>query len=127
LPLVGELENARYFAVHSEKYFRNEAMPKLSAEPRARKPVKRHRLEARLSNEQRELFQRAADLQDRSLTDFVIGSVHEKAVQTIESMSIIRLNAEQSLEMAQAIFNPREPSARLLAAAKRYRKAFAGR
>jgi uncharacterized protein (DUF1778 family) len=86
-------------------------MPKLSAERKTRKPAKRHRLEARITDEQRQLFQRAADLQGRSLTDFLISTVHEKAVQTIESMEIIRLNANESLKMAQAIFNPRKPNA----------------
>jgi uncharacterized protein (DUF1778 family) len=95
-------------------------MPKLSTERKARKPVKRHRLEARITDEQRHLFQRAADLQGRSLSDFVIATVHEKAVQTIESMEIIRLNAAESLRMAEAIFNPREPNAQLRKAAKRY-------
>jgi uncharacterized protein (DUF1778 family) len=95
-------------------------MPRLSPERGARKPIKRHRLEARITDEQRVLFQRAADLQGRSLSDFVIATVHEKAVQTIETMEIIRLNAEESLKMAEAILNPREPNARLRAAAKRY-------
>ncbi|MGO8955375.1 MAG: DUF1778 domain-containing protein [Rhodomicrobium sp.] len=99
-------------------------MPKLSAERKAHKPAKRHRLEARLTSEQRQLFQRAADLQGRSLTDFVIAAVHEKAVQTIESMEIIRLNAEESLKMAEAILNPREPNDRLREAAKRYLETF---
>ena len=95
-------------------------MPRLSAERTARKPAKRHRLEARITDEQRQLFQHAADLQGRSLSDFVIATVHEKAVQTIESMEIIRLNAQESLKMAEAIFNPREPNPQLRAAAKRY-------
>ncbi|MFZ1074770.1 MAG: DUF1778 domain-containing protein [Minisyncoccia bacterium] len=95
-------------------------MPKLSVERKARKPAKRHRLEARITDEQRQLFQRAADLQGRSLSDFVISTVHEKAMQTIESMEIIRLNASESLKMAEAIFNPREPSPHLRKAAKRY-------
>jgi uncharacterized protein (DUF1778 family) len=102
-------------------------MPKVSAQRAARKPAKRQRLEARVTAEQRELFQQTADLQGRSLTDFVIESVHEKAVETIESMSIIRLTAEQSLRMAEVMFNPREPSARLIAAARRYRKSFVSR
>lgn len=97
-------------------------MPRLSTERAARKPAKRHRLEARITDEQRELFQRAADLQGRSLSDFVITTVHEKAVQTVESMEIIRLNARESLKMAEAIFNPREPNAKLRAAAKRHRQ-----
>lgn len=32
----------------------------------------------------------------------------------------IRLNAAESLKMAQAIFNPRKPNAKLREAAKRY-------
>ena len=95
-------------------------MPKLSAERKARKPAKRHRLEARITDEQRQLFQRAADLQGRSLTDFVIATVHEKAVQTIESMQTIRLNEAESLAMAQALLNPRKPNAKLRAAVKEY-------
>ena len=95
-------------------------MPKLSAERKARKPAKSHRLEARVTDEQRQLFQRAADLQGRSLSDFVIATVHREAMQTIETMEIIRLNAEESLKMANAIFEPREPSAHTRAAAKRY-------
>jgi uncharacterized protein (DUF1778 family) len=95
-------------------------MPKPTAERKNRKPPKPHRLEARITEDQRQLFQRAADLQGRSLTDFVIATVHEKAVQTIESMEIIRLNAHESLKMAQAIFNPRKPNAKLREAAKHY-------
>lgn len=95
-------------------------MPKPTAERRNRKPPKPHRLEARITEDQRQLFQHAADLQGRSLTDFVIATVHKEAVQTIETMEIIRLNASESRKMACAIMNPREPSARVRAAAKRY-------
>jgi hypothetical protein len=38
---------------------------------------------------------------------------HAAAVQTIETMEIIRLNAAESLKMAEAIFEPSEPSALL--------------
>ena len=95
-------------------------MPKLSAERKARKPTKRYRLEARLTEDQRELFQRAADLQGRSLSDFAIATLHKEAVQTIGAMEIIRLNAAESVKMARAILEPRDPSARTRAAAKRY-------
>jgi uncharacterized protein (DUF1778 family) len=94
-------------------------MPRVSSERKARKPAKRHRLEARITDDQRQLFQRAADLQGHSLTDFVIATVNEKAAQTIESMEIIRLNAQESLKMAHPILNPRQPNAKLRAAAKR--------
>jgi uncharacterized protein (DUF1778 family) len=95
-------------------------MPRLSAERKDRKPVKQQRLEARVTDEQRALFQRAADLQGRSLTDFVIASVQKEAMMIIETMEILRLNAEESRRMAEAIVTPPEPSAYTRAAAQRY-------
>ena len=90
-----------------------------------RKPSSRpriERLEARISREQKQLFQRAADLQGRTLTDFVVSSAQEVAVRTIGEMQIIRLNAEDSRAFAEALLNPREPTERLRAAARRYRE-----
>jgi uncharacterized protein (DUF1778 family) len=78
------------------------------------------RLEARISREQKALFQRAAELQGRTLSDFVIASVHEAAVRTIEETPVIHLNAEESRLFAEALLNPREPNARLKSTVKRY-------
>ncbi len=80
------------------------------------------RLEARISRDQKALFQRAAELQGRTLTDFVIASVHDAAVRVIEETPTIRLSAEDSRAFADALLNPREPSASLKAAAERYLK-----
>jgi uncharacterized protein (DUF1778 family) len=81
------------------------------------------RLEARVSREQKDLFQRAAELQGRTLTDFVVASAHQAAVRTIEEMETIRLGAEDSRAFAEAVLNPREPTERLRAAARRYLEA----
>ena len=78
------------------------------------------RLEARVSSDQKELFLRAAELQGRTLTDFVISSVHEAAVRTLEDMQSVRLAADESRAFAEALLNPREPDPRLAAAARRY-------
>jgi uncharacterized protein (DUF1778 family) len=78
------------------------------------------RLEARVSRDQKALFQRAADLQGRTLTDFVVSSAHDAAVRTIEEMQIIRLSAQDSRAFAEALLNPRKPTERLRAAARRY-------
>jgi uncharacterized protein (DUF1778 family) len=83
-------------------------------------------LEARISRDQKALFRRAAELQGRTLTDFVIASVHEAAVRTIKEMQTIRLNAEESRAFAEALLKPREPNARLKAAAERYLKVLGG-
>lgn len=80
------------------------------------------RLEARISRDQKALFQRAAELQGRTLTDFVIASVHEAAVRVIEETQTIRLSARDSRAFAEALLNPREPNARLKASAQRYLK-----
>ena len=84
------------------------------------------RLEARLAREQKELLQRAADLQGRTLTDFVVASAHQAALRTIEEMAVVRLGADESLAFAEAMLDPREPSERLRAAARRYLAAPAG-
>ncbi len=78
------------------------------------------RLEARVSLAQKTLFQRAATLQGRTLTDFVVSSVQDAAVRTIEEMQIIRLTAQDSRTFAEALIHPRAPSNELRAAARRY-------
>lgn len=80
------------------------------------------RLEARVSRDQKALFQRAAELQGRTLTDFVIACVHDAAVRVIEETQTIRLSDADSRAFAEALLNPREPNARLKAAAQRYLK-----
>jgi uncharacterized protein (DUF1778 family) len=83
-------------------------------------PARNERLEARISADQKDLFLRAAELQGRTLTDFVIASVHAAAVRTIAEMQSIGLTAEESRAFAEALLNPREPAPRLKAAAQRY-------
>jgi uncharacterized protein (DUF1778 family) len=93
---------------------------KIQAQPRS------ERLEARISSEQKALFQRAADLQGRTLTDFVIASVHESAVKAIAEMEAIRLTAADSRAFAEALLHPREPIPELRTAVERYRKMVGG-
>lgn len=83
---------------------------------------KRERLEARITPEQKELFQRAASLTGRSLSDFVIGSVQEAAAEAIRSHQVLELTARESEAFASALLNPPEPSEALRAGASRYRK-----
>ncbi len=51
------------------------------------------RLEARLPANIYALLKRAAELQGRSLTDFVVSAAHDAAVRAIEEAEIIRLSA----------------------------------
>lgn len=95
-------------------------MPRRIAAAKRPPRTRSERLEARISADQKDLFLRAAELQGRTLTDFVIASVHEAAVRTIEDMQSIRLTTQEGRAFAEAMLNPREPTARLKVAARRY-------
>ena len=79
------------------------------------------RLEARLSCTQKELIQHAADLQGRSLTDFVISTSQEAARKVIREHEIVTLTAKESQSLVRALLSPSEPNAALQKAAKRHK------
>jgi len=82
------------------------------------------RLEARLPIEVMARLKRAAELQGRTLTDFVVAAADEAACRTIEQTEILRLSVEDQKQIADAILNPPEPNAALKKAAKKYRELF---
>jgi uncharacterized protein (DUF1778 family) len=87
----------------------------------ARSGNKRERLEARITPEQKALFQRAADLAGRSLTDFVVGSAQAAAEEIIRTHQVLELTARETEAFSAALRNPPAPNERLRAAADRYR------
>ncbi|HEX5228467.1 MAG TPA: DUF1778 domain-containing protein [Bryobacteraceae bacterium] len=80
------------------------------------------RLEARLPNEVMARLKRAAEIQGRTLTDFVVAAADEAACRTIEQTEIIHLSLEDQRQLAEAILNPPEPNEALKKAARNYRK-----
>lgn len=82
------------------------------------------RLEARLPNEVLTRLKRAAEIQGRTLTDFVVAAADEAACRAIEQTEILRLSAQDQRQIAKAILNPPEPTPALRRAARRYRKLF---
>jgi uncharacterized protein (DUF1778 family) len=78
------------------------------------------RLEARVNSEVKLLLQKAADLEGRSLTDFIISSVQSAAYEVIEKHRSLRLSLEDSDLFIDALHNPPEPNQELKLAAKRY-------
>ena len=85
--------------------------------------AKRERLEARVSTEQKELLQHAADLQGRTLSDFVVESAQRAAEEAIRAHSVITLSARDSRAFAEALLEPPMPNEALRAAANRYQDA----
>ena len=64
---------------------------KKPAKAAVRRQAKVERLEARISPEQKQLFERAADLQGRSLTEFVVRSTQEAAQEAIRDHNLNRV------------------------------------
>lgn len=87
---------------------------------------KAERLEARLTAEQKELLQRAASLQGRSLTDFVIESAQAAALRTVREYEILRLNVRDSEAFVAALLDAPEPGERLKTAYGRYKQRMDG-
>jgi len=75
------------------------------------------RLEARIAPEALLIVKRAAEIQGRSVSDFVVAAAQEAASRTIEEAQIIRLSLEDQRAFAEAILNPPEPSDALKRAA----------
>lgn len=84
--------------------------------------LKSERLEARISPQQKKLFQQAANLSGRSLTDFAIEALQETAMRIIQEHNVLQLSLEDQKAFIKAIFNPPAPSKNLIKAAKRHKK-----
>jgi len=86
-------------------------------------PARQERLEARVTHEQKELLQRAAALEGRTVTDFVVRSAQLAAEQTIDRHEHAVLNAQESQAFVEALLNPPGPNQALRDAAGHYRRA----
>jgi len=80
------------------------------------------RLEARLDPETKALAQRAAQIEGRSLTDFVITALRTAATETVERHQLLRLSLDDSKAFAEALLAPPAPNKALQLAAARYKK-----
>lgn len=80
------------------------------------------RLEARISPETKLLLQKAADLEGRTLTDFVVASVQAEAYRVIEKHQKLKLNLEDSQAFVDALLNPPLPNEALQKAALRHKQ-----
>ena len=69
-------------------------------------PTSTARLEARISTDLHSLLKRAAELQGRTMTDFVVSAVQEAAQRAIEQAEIIRLSLADQECFAQALLSP---------------------
>lgn len=80
------------------------------------------RLEARIAPEALAIVRRAAEIQGRSLSDFVVSAAQEAARRTIEEAQVLRLAVEDQKVLAAAILDPPEPNDALRRAAAAHRR-----
>lgn len=78
------------------------------------------RLEARVPSHTKELLERAARLEGRSLTDFVIETTIRRAREVIREHDAIQLTRADQIRLAEALLNPPAPNAKLKKAAKAF-------
>jgi len=82
--------------------------------------AKVERLEARVTPEAKALCQRAANIQGRSLTDFVVHSAVEEAMRTVRESEFVELSRRDRIAFVEALLSPPAPNARLQKAMQRH-------
>lgn len=80
------------------------------------------RLEARISPDLHTMIKRAAEIEGRTVTDFVIAAVQVAAHRTIEQSDVLRLSVADQQRFADAILAPAPPAPALKRALTRHRK-----
>jgi uncharacterized protein (DUF1778 family) len=81
------------------------------------------RFDTRLSKEQKQFFERAAILGGyRSLTDFVILTVQEKAKKIVKERELVLASRKDSEIFFDALMNADKPNTNLISAAEKFNK-----
>lgn len=80
------------------------------------------RLEARISTDLHSMLKRAAELQGRTMTDFVVSAVQDAALRAIEQAEVIRLSLSDQECFAQALLSPPQAAPALKRAFERRSK-----
>jgi uncharacterized protein (DUF1778 family) len=85
-------------------------------------PTSPARLEARISTELHTLLKRAAEIEGRTMTDFVVTAVQVAARQTVERADVLSLSLADQQLFAESLLSPPKPTSALKRAFARRRK-----
>src|ERR1700722_13429521 len=80
------------------------------------------RLEARIAPEALAIVRRAAEIQGRSVSDFVVAAAQEAAQKTVTEIEIIRLSRRAQEKFVELLLNPPDPAPALKKAFRRHRE-----
>lgn len=89
--------------------------------------IRSARLEARISESQKALIERAAAYEGRSVTDFVVSTLAAAADSVIREHELARLTQTQSQAFVEALLHPKAPNAALRRAARQHRQSVESR
>ncbi len=79
------------------------------------------RLEARITREALAVVRRAAEIQGRSISDFVVAAAQEAAQKTVAEVEVILLAREAQEKFVALLLRPPAPAPALKKAFKRHR------
>jgi uncharacterized protein (DUF1778 family) len=96
----------------------------MPAVARKTQSIRDARLEARVSRETKALWERAAAVQGRKVTEFVVNSAVEAAHRVLRERELADLTRRDKIAFVEALLNPPSPNARLRKAAARHAQVF---
>jgi uncharacterized protein (DUF1778 family) len=82
------------------------------------------RVEARISPDALAVVKRAAEIQGRSVSEFIVDAAQQLAHKTIEETTVMRLSVEDQRLIMESILDPPEPTEALRRAFEAHRKLF---
>jgi uncharacterized protein (DUF1778 family) len=71
-----------------------------------RKATRTARIEARIAPSALRIVKRAAELQGRSVSEFVVAAAQDAAQKTIDGTEVIRLSPEEQRRFVELLLNP---------------------
>lgn len=82
------------------------------------------RLEARIPQDVHSLLKRAAEIEGRTLTDFVVSAARTAAFETVERTEVIRLSGDASVMLAGLLLDPPPANEAMAHALQQHKKLF---
>jgi len=87
-----------------------------------REPSRTARIEARIAPDALAVVRRAAEIQGRSISDFVVAAAREAAQKAVADAEMVRLSREAQEQFVAMLLKPQPPNAALKRAMKRHRE-----
>lgn len=84
--------------------------------------IRSERIETRISPDVLAMVRRAAELQGRSLSDFVVSAAERAARETITEVQGVRLSAEDGRRFVEALLSPAPPTSAMTRAHEHRRR-----